>query len=42
MRRYEEMDAEALDSLVNQQQLGMLSINQMHRERYLYRLACAS
>jgi DNA-binding transcriptional ArsR family regulator len=38
-RRYEEMDAEALDDLINQQQLGMLSINQMSRERFLYRLA---
>jgi len=38
-RRYEEMDAAALDDLFNRQQLGIFSINQMQRERFVYRLA---
>jgi len=38
-RRYEAMDAEALDRLINEQQFGMLSINTMGRERLTRRLA---
>lgn len=38
-QRYERMDAEAFDNLFNQQQLGMISINQMDRERLRFRVA---
>lgn len=37
-QRYERMDAAQLDALFSQQQLGMLSINWMGRERLRYRL----
>jgi hypothetical protein len=37
-QRYQSMDAEALDELISQQQLGMLSINHVSRERLQYRL----
>src|SRR5207302_10542218 len=38
-QRYERMDAETLDILFSQQQLGMVSINQMNRERLQFRIA---
>src|SRR5262249_15543865 len=37
--RYERMDAETLDKLFNQEQLGLVSINQMQLERLQYRVA---
>jgi DNA-binding transcriptional ArsR family regulator len=38
-RRYERMDAEELDAVVHQEQLGMLSINHVSEERLRHRLA---
>ena len=37
-RRYEAMDAEALDALIRQRGLGMLSMNEMGRKRLEWRL----
>ncbi|HEX5157429.1 MAG TPA: helix-turn-helix domain-containing protein [Ktedonobacterales bacterium] len=37
-QRYERMDAETLDTLFSQRQVGMVSINQMDRERLQFRV----
>jgi DNA-binding transcriptional ArsR family regulator len=38
-QRYERMDPKALDDLFGRLQVGMISINSMHRDRLQYRLA---
>lgn len=38
-QRYEHMDPKALDDLFGHLQVGMISINSMHRDRLQYRLA---